>query len=147
MGTKPRTQHHGSPGGEGRRKRKSHYHCVQSRGKHTTNCLEERGEERGRGTTIGHRAKKSTPSIAWGKGAKKEEEALPLGTKPRTEHHGSPGGEGRRKRNRHYHWAQSLEQNVMDRLEERGEERGRETTFGHRAKDSTPSSQRRGAVS
>ena len=141
------TMQHRSPGVEGRRKRKRYYHWAQSQEHNIMDRLEERGEERGRVTTIAYRAEESTPPIAWRRGAKREEEALPLGTEPRKAHHQSPGGKGRRKWKRHCLWAQSQEHNIMDRLEERGEERGRETTFGHRAKDSTPSSQRRGAVS
>ena len=49
------------------------------------------------------------------------DEALPAGTKPKTAHHRSPAGERR---------AQSQGQHTIDRLQERG---------GHKAKDSTPS--------
>ena len=50
-----------------------------------------------------------------------ELESLPAGTKPRTSHHRSPGGGERR---RHYLRAQSQGHHTIDRLEERGVERG-----------------------
>ena len=108
VGTKPRTSHHRSPGGE----RQKHYQWAQNQGHHTIDRLEERG----RNTTSGHKAKDITPSIAW----RREAETLPVGTKPRTSHHRSPGGE----RQRHYQWAQSQGHHTIDRLEERGIERG-----------------------
>ena len=74
-GTRPRTSHHPSPGGERR---------AQSHGHHTIHRLEERS---------GHKATDITPSIAWRREA---------GTKPRTSHHPSPGGERRAHRQGHH---------------------------------------------
>ena len=76
-------------------------------------------------------AKDIMPSIAWRRDRQRdrdrrtekerETETLPAGTKPRTSHHRSPGGE--RERQRHDPRAQNQGHHIIDRLEERQRQR------------------------